>query len=123
MLLFDIFEEGAHILELNCGTGEDALFLARHDMSVVACDGSEGMIRTARKRMQDEDPDAPIQFKFLPTEHLAQASPRHTFRWSPIELFRVKLCFRPPPGSVEPRLPGKPRMLLCSSASRPDSVS
>ena len=71
-ILFDIFEEGAHILELNCGTGEDALFLARHDMSVVACDGSEGMIRTARKRLQEEDPDAPIQFELLPTEHLAQ---------------------------------------------------
>jgi SAM-dependent methyltransferase len=71
-VLFDIFEEGAHILELNCGTGEDALFLARHDMSVVACDGSEGMIRTARKRLQKEDPDAPIQFELLPTEHLAQ---------------------------------------------------
>jgi ubiquinone/menaquinone biosynthesis C-methylase UbiE len=71
-ILFDIFEEGAHILELNCGTGEDALFLTRHDMSVVACDGSEGMIRTARMRMRNEDPDAPIQFELLPTEHLAQ---------------------------------------------------
>ena len=46
-ILLDIFEEGAHILELNCGTGEDALFLARHDMSVVACDASEGMIQAA----------------------------------------------------------------------------
>jgi ubiquinone/menaquinone biosynthesis C-methylase UbiE len=71
-VLSGIFEEGAHILELNCGTGEDALFLARHDMSVVACDGSEGMIRTARKRMEDEDPEAQIQFELLPTEHLAQ---------------------------------------------------
>jgi SAM-dependent methyltransferase len=71
-VLSGIFEPGTHILELNCGTGEDALFLARHDMSVVACDGSEGMIRTARERIQDEDPDAPIQFELLPTEHLAQ---------------------------------------------------
>jgi ubiquinone/menaquinone biosynthesis C-methylase UbiE len=78
-MISDIFEPGAHILELNCGTGEDALFLARHDMSVVACDGSEGMIRTAHKRMQDEDPDAPIQFKLLPTEHLSQLNPSTFF--------------------------------------------
>jgi len=77
--LLDAFEPGAHILELNCGTGEDALFLAQHDISVIACDGSEGMIRTARKRKQEEDPDAPIQFKLLPTEHLAQLYPGHLF--------------------------------------------
>ncbi len=70
-ILLNIFEEGANILELNCGTGEDALFLARHDMSVVACDGSEGMIQAAWRRVQEEHPDAPIQFKLLPTEHLA----------------------------------------------------
>jgi SAM-dependent methyltransferase len=78
-VLSGIFESGAHILELNCGTGEDALFLARHRMSVVACDGSEGMIRTARERMQDEDPDAPIEFELLPTEHLAQLHPGTLF--------------------------------------------
>jgi ubiquinone/menaquinone biosynthesis C-methylase UbiE len=77
--LLDTFEPGAHILELNCGTGEDALFLARHDISVVACDGSEGMIRTARKRKQDEYPDAPIHFKLLPTEKLAKLHPGHLF--------------------------------------------
>ncbi len=40
-VLLDTFEPGSHILELNCGTGEDALFLAQHDVSVVACDASE----------------------------------------------------------------------------------
>jgi ubiquinone/menaquinone biosynthesis C-methylase UbiE len=77
--LLDAFTPGARILELNCGTGEDALFLARHDISVVACDGSAGMILTARKRLQDEEPDAPIQFKLLPTEHLARLHPSTLF--------------------------------------------
>jgi ubiquinone/menaquinone biosynthesis C-methylase UbiE len=77
--LLDAFTPGARILELNCGTGEDALFLARHDISVVACDGSAGMIRTARKRLQDEEPDAPIRFELLPTEHLAQLHPSTLF--------------------------------------------
>jgi ubiquinone/menaquinone biosynthesis C-methylase UbiE len=78
-VLLDTFEPGSHILELNCGTGEDALFLASHDISVVACDGSERMIQTARRRMQVEDPDAPIQFELLPTEHLAQLHPGASF--------------------------------------------
>ena len=77
--LVDTFEPGAHILELNCGTGEDALFLAQHDVSVVACDASEQMIQTARQRMQNEDPDAPIQFKLLPTEHLSKLRPGELF--------------------------------------------
>jgi ubiquinone/menaquinone biosynthesis C-methylase UbiE len=68
--LLDTFEPGAHILELNCGTGEDALFLAQHCVSVVACDASEKMIQTARQRMQTEDPEAPIEFVVLPTEQL-----------------------------------------------------
>jgi SAM-dependent methyltransferase len=78
-VLLDLFEPGAHILELNCGTGEDALFMAQHCLSVVACDGSEGMINTARRRMQQEDPDAPIDFELLATERLAQLHPSTRF--------------------------------------------
>jgi ubiquinone/menaquinone biosynthesis C-methylase UbiE len=70
--LIDTFEPGAHILEVNCGTGEDALFLAGHDVSVLACDASAQMIDTARRRMQSEDPEAPIEFRVLPTEHLSK---------------------------------------------------
>jgi ubiquinone/menaquinone biosynthesis C-methylase UbiE len=78
-VLLDLFDPGAHILELNCGTGEDALFMAQHCLSVVACDGSEGMIKTARRRVQEEDPEAPIDFKLLATEHLAQLWPNPRF--------------------------------------------
>jgi ubiquinone/menaquinone biosynthesis C-methylase UbiE len=78
-LLEDVFEPGARILELNCGTGEDALFLARQDISVVACDGSAGMIETARKRLLAENPEAPIHFLVLPTELLPRLRPRTRF--------------------------------------------
>jgi SAM-dependent methyltransferase len=78
-VLIDAFEPGSHILELNCGTGEDALFLVQHDVSVVACDASERMIQTARRRMQAEDPEAPIQFELLPTEHLSKLHPSELF--------------------------------------------
>ena len=77
--LLDTFEPGAHILELNCGTGEDALFLARHDVSVLACDGSEGMVQTARQRLRAEDPEAAVEFRLLPTEHLRQLRPDELF--------------------------------------------
>jgi ubiquinone/menaquinone biosynthesis C-methylase UbiE len=71
-VILDIFEPGSHILEINCGTGEDALCLARHDISVVACDASQQMIHTARQRMQAEDPIAEIRFELLRTEHLSK---------------------------------------------------
>ena len=50
------FQRGDHILELNCGTGEDALFLARLGMSVFACDASEKMIAVATRRRAVEAP-------------------------------------------------------------------
>jgi ubiquinone/menaquinone biosynthesis C-methylase UbiE len=49
-VLLETIEPGSHILELNCGTGEDALFLAQHDMSVVACDASVCGAKTRRPR-------------------------------------------------------------------------
>jgi ubiquinone/menaquinone biosynthesis C-methylase UbiE len=78
-VLLDVFEPGARILELNCGTGEDALFLARYDIGVYACDGSRGMIKTARQRLQTEDPGAPVEFALLPTEQLSQLRPIRLF--------------------------------------------
>lgn len=65
-----LFSPGSHILELNCGTGEDALFLARLGMSVVACDASEQMIKLARQRKKEEYPGADVRFEHLPIERL-----------------------------------------------------
>lgn len=42
--------ESASILELNCGTGEDALWLARKGYRVEATDLSEGMISVAQRK-------------------------------------------------------------------------
>jgi SAM-dependent methyltransferase len=68
-----VFEQGAHILELNCGTGEDALFLARLGMSVFACDASEKMIAVATRRRAVEAPRSPVRFEVLPTEYIADS--------------------------------------------------
>ena len=64
------FSAGQHILELNCGTGEDALFLARNGISVTALDASKKMVLQARRRHQLEAPCSPIRFELLPTEYL-----------------------------------------------------
>lgn len=77
--LLDTFEPGSHLLELNCGTGEDALFLAQHDMSVVGCDASPAMVETAQRRLRAEDPEAPIEFRLLATEHLSKLNPAEPF--------------------------------------------
>jgi ubiquinone/menaquinone biosynthesis C-methylase UbiE len=46
--LLAAFPPGSRILELNCGTGEDARFLSRRGRSVVACDASAAMLEVAR---------------------------------------------------------------------------
>ncbi len=74
-----VFPPGSHLLELNCGTGEDALFLAQNGISVTACDASEQMIGIASERLCKEAPDAPIAFNHLATENLRQLKPTTGF--------------------------------------------
>jgi ubiquinone/menaquinone biosynthesis C-methylase UbiE len=64
------FSPGSRILELNCGTGEDALFLSRLGMKVYACDASESMITVARRRRLGEAPHSAVEFNVLATESL-----------------------------------------------------
>jgi ubiquinone/menaquinone biosynthesis C-methylase UbiE len=65
------FRAGDRVLELNCGTGEDALFLARREISALACDASAGMIAVAERRKSLEAPGASLQFRVLPNENLS----------------------------------------------------
>ncbi|WP_158944199.1 class I SAM-dependent methyltransferase [Granulicella sp. S190] len=69
-VLTKTFHPGDYILELNCGTGEDALFLARNSISILACDASEQMIRVAKERLRIEAPNAPVEFFQQPTERI-----------------------------------------------------
>jgi ubiquinone/menaquinone biosynthesis C-methylase UbiE len=46
------FKPGDHILELNCGTGEDALWLMNHGMRVTMTDASPRMIDQSSKKLQ-----------------------------------------------------------------------
>jgi SAM-dependent methyltransferase len=66
------FGRGDYVLELNCGTGEDALFLARQGISMFACDASDRMIGVARRRCEVEGPDLPLWFETLPIEQIGE---------------------------------------------------
>jgi ubiquinone/menaquinone biosynthesis C-methylase UbiE len=65
-----LFAAGSHILELNCGTGEDALFLASNGMTVTACDVSVGMIEQARQKNASATEGARVEFLALRTEQI-----------------------------------------------------
>ncbi|MFL5811745.1 MAG: class I SAM-dependent methyltransferase, partial [Flavisolibacter sp.] len=50
--ILQIAKPGGYMLELNCGTGEDALFFAQHGFNVHATDASEGMLSVLQKKFQ-----------------------------------------------------------------------
>jgi len=47
------FPSGARVLELGCGTGEDAAWLTARGVSVLATDISPGMLEVARRKAPD----------------------------------------------------------------------
>jgi ubiquinone/menaquinone biosynthesis C-methylase UbiE len=63
------FPRGSRILELNCGTGEDAWYLVQQGRSVVACDASHSMIQVAKRRSPPET-GANLEFLHLANEDL-----------------------------------------------------
>jgi ubiquinone/menaquinone biosynthesis C-methylase UbiE len=69
--LLAAFPVGSRILELNCGTGEDARFLAKRRRSVVACDASASMIEVARRHDRNENQSTNVQYLCLPNEELS----------------------------------------------------
>jgi ubiquinone/menaquinone biosynthesis C-methylase UbiE len=68
-----------NILELNCGTGEDALFLGAHGISVFACDASQQMIARAEQRLGLSSSIPPVVFCQLPTERINELAPTVRF--------------------------------------------
>jgi len=74
-----VFRPGDRLLELNCGTGEDAFFLSRQGVSVVACDASKQMIHAAQQRLDDRHRDATVAFVHLATEQLGELEMDYSF--------------------------------------------
>lgn len=68
------FQPGDHILELACGTGEDALWLARHGMHVTATDGSAEMVRVAAAKAARAGLSDKVQVYQLSLQELSEQS-------------------------------------------------
>jgi SAM-dependent methyltransferase len=69
-----VYRPGQRILEVNCGTGVDAVYLASRGMDVLACDVSSRMIEQAcnradamRSLLRGE-----VQFRVLATEDMGE---------------------------------------------------
>ncbi len=68
------FKAGQRILELNCGTGEDAVHLAHRGIRVVGCDASEKMIEVARRRFAEEPTRGNATFHQISTEQISRVA-------------------------------------------------
>lgn len=69
------FEAGDRVLDLGCGTGEDALRLAAAGAAVYAVDRSSEMLKSARAKTRGLS----VDFKAADIEHLDLAFPGGTF--------------------------------------------
>lgn len=79
--LHAILRSGAskmQILEINCGTGEDAIALTRLGHTVIATDASETMIETARLKASSQGLEN-IQFQLCPFNDLEHHFPRNHY--------------------------------------------
>jgi SAM-dependent methyltransferase len=64
------FSPGQHVLELNCGTGEDAVYLARQGVSVYATDASRGMVDIAAAKVRQHGLEDNIRCECMGWENL-----------------------------------------------------
>jgi ubiquinone/menaquinone biosynthesis C-methylase UbiE len=70
--LTNSFHPGDRILDIGCGTGVDALFLAEHGIDVVACDNSRRMLTVAERRLAGLlQPGGLVQLRLLPAEEIS----------------------------------------------------
>jgi ubiquinone/menaquinone biosynthesis C-methylase UbiE len=64
------FTAGQRVLEINCGTGVDALHLATRGVHVTACDSAPQMIAVARQQGALAEIPATVNFRLLANEQI-----------------------------------------------------
>jgi SAM-dependent methyltransferase len=69
--LRDAFHAGDRILEIGCGTGVDACFLAEGGVTIVACDSSSQMITVAARRVKENEKADSVFPHLLAAEDIA----------------------------------------------------
>jgi SAM-dependent methyltransferase len=73
------FQGGQRVLELNCGTGIDAVHLAERGIRVLACDLSPRMVELAARRSVASGVAKLAEFRAIPNEEIAQLIPEGPF--------------------------------------------
>jgi len=66
-----VFQAPGHLLELGCGTGEDAVRLGRAGFRISATDASSGMIEVAREKARLAGSGSGVEFSCVAMEALA----------------------------------------------------
>lgn len=64
------FHAGDRVLELNCGTGEDAVYLGQRGVQVLATDQSSAMVQITRQKVAQAGLVEQVQVQQLALEHL-----------------------------------------------------
>jgi SAM-dependent methyltransferase len=77
--LEQVFRPSQRILELGCGTGEDAVHLAGRGVRVVATDASSRMIRVARRKALIVNCQEHIEFRCLAMEDIGSLADGELF--------------------------------------------
>lgn len=73
------FLPGQRVLEIGCGTGVDACFLAERGVHVVACDSSPQMVRVANQRIRKKRFENRVQTIAIAAEDIARLGSMHSF--------------------------------------------
>jgi SAM-dependent methyltransferase len=76
-VLSTCLQPGQRVLELACGTGEDAIWLARQGLWLTATDGSAAMLAVAKSKAQAAGVERQISFQTLDLATLGRR------RWQP----------------------------------------
>jgi ubiquinone/menaquinone biosynthesis C-methylase UbiE len=74
-----LYSPGQQVLELGCGTGEDAVWLAQNGLHVVATDASPVMLEIARAKVASAGVAGNVELELLNLNDTRTWSPGRTF--------------------------------------------
>ncbi len=77
--LLDVFHRGQRVVEIGCGTGIDALWLAEQGLEVVATDISQGMVDRVAEKSRDKGLTAELICRKLPAKDVGLLGQKFRF--------------------------------------------